>query len=40
MGKSHDKLVNDAINANGPADQLHLRVTGIVEDEVVPVEIR
>lgn len=39
MGKFKDELVDDAVNAEASADQLCLGIGGIVEDEVVPVEV-
>jgi hypothetical protein len=39
MGKGHDEFVNDAVDTDGPADELHLCVFGVVKDEVVSVEV-
>lgn len=35
--KGEDELVDDAVDAEGAAQQLHLGVGGVVEDEVVAV---
>ena len=40
MCELEDELVDYAINAHRPADELHLRISRIVEDEVVFIELR
>lgn len=39
MGKLVDEFVNDTVDADCSADQLKLRVIGVLENEVVPVEV-
>lgn len=39
MGETEDEFVDDSVNSNSPADQLQSRVLGIVEDEVVEIEL-
>jgi hypothetical protein len=38
MGKLENELVHDAINANGSANQLQLRICRVVENEIVTIE--
>lgn len=39
MGEFEYELVDDAVDSNGPAGELELRVRGIVEDEIVLVKV-
>ena len=38
MGALEDEFVDDAVDADGAADEFHLDVLGVLEDEVVAVE--
>jgi hypothetical protein len=38
MRETEDELINDAVDANRPADELQVCISRVVEDEVVPVE--
>lgn len=39
MGETEDELVDNPVDAHRPADQLQVRVFGVVEDEVVAVKV-
>jgi hypothetical protein len=40
MGEAEYELVDNAVNPNSPTDELEVCVIGVIEDEVVPVEVR
>ena len=40
MCEAELKLINDSINSNCPTGELELRIIRIIENEVVPIEIR
>lgn len=39
MSKLEDELIDNTIDSHGPTDQLKFGVCGIVEDEVVLIEV-
>lgn len=39
MSKLEDELIDDTIDSHGPTDQLKFGVCGIVEDEIVLIEV-
>jgi hypothetical protein len=40
MSKLEDKLVDDTIDAHDSTDKLELRISGVIEDEVIAVKAR
>ena len=39
MCKAENKLINDSIDSYGPADEVQCSIIGIIEDEMVSIEI-
>jgi hypothetical protein len=40
MREAEYELVDNAVNPDSPADELEIRVVRVIEDEVMPVEVR